>query len=97
MWFYTVTEFEHQDYAAHHGYYQNKDNAIKAAERALVKINEEQKNMRDFLATQKGIESDAENYPDLTRDMSEDVNHDNFMIWRGGHKEICIHMVKTDD
>lgn len=97
MWFYTVTEFEHQDFARHHGYFHKKENAIEAAEHAVIVANRRQKEMRDHLSKQEGFEDDAKEYPDLTRDMSEDVNHDNFMIWRGGHKEICIHMVKTDD
>lgn len=96
MWFYTVMEFKYQGFSRHHGYFHKKENAIEAAEHAVIVANRRQKEIRERMKLE-GLDFDLDNYPDLTRDMDEDVNHDNFMIWRGGHKEICIHMVKTDD
>lgn len=96
MWFYRVTEFEHNDYSNHHGYYHKKENAIKAAEKAVLEANKEQHKMREHMKLE-GLDFDIENYPDLVRDMDENINHDNFMVWKGGYKEVCIHMVETDD
>jgi len=93
MKFYSVTQYEHGDFARHHGYFSKVENAYSAAIKAVNRVQDEIIEMRKFCL------KDNMNYENYKNNMEQIKLVDNSTIaqWVGNYNSVSITIEKTED